>query len=135
MPIAAHAEVSDLDRMRSNVADGRGPDEEAVTIKLDAASIVVVVKAALDRVALANEILAEDVCDVNVLMARVETVETAVRVFLQHREVRAVELVTIIVERAKHARAEIVVGKNKTAEVGDERLDTSAHGNEIVIRV
>src|SRR5690349_22245143 len=121
--------------MRSDVADRSGPHEEAVAIELNPTPVVVVMKAALDRVALADEILAEDVCDVNVLMARVETVEAAVRVLLQHREICAIELVTIVIKRAKHARAEIVIGKNKTAEVGDKRLNTGTHGNEIVVRV
>src|SRR5690242_18020578 len=135
MAVAANAEITDLDRMRSDVANRRGPHEETVAIEFNAASIVVVMKAALDRVALANEILAEDVRDVDVLMTRVETVETAIRVLLQHREVRGIELVTIVIKRAKHARAEIVVGKNETAEVGNKRLDTGTHRNEIVVCV
>jgi hypothetical protein len=117
MSIAADAEVTNLDRMRPDIADRRGPNEKTVAIELYAASIVGVMKAALDRVALANEILPEDVCDVNVLMTRVEAVKAAVRVLLEQREVGAVELVTIVVERAKHARAEIVVRKNQPAEV------------------
>src|SRR6185503_9694616 len=102
MAVAAETQITHLDRMRSHVANRRGPHEEAVSIEFNPTSIVVVMKAALDRVALANEILAKDVCDVNVLMARVEPVEATVRVFLEHRKVRAIELVTIVVERAKH---------------------------------
>src|SRR5690349_18235611 len=135
MAVAANAEITDLDRMRSDVANRRGPHEETVAIEFNAASIIVVMKAPGDRVALANEILAEDVRDVDVLMPRVETVEAAVRVLLQHRKIGAIELITIVIKRAKHARAEIVVGKNKTAEVGDKRLNTGTHGNEIVVRV
>ncbi len=41
-------------------------------------------KAALDRVALADEVLAKDVGDINVLMSRVEAIEAAVRVLLEH---------------------------------------------------
>src|SRR5687767_7672658 len=92
-------------------------------------------KTSLDRVALANEILPEDVGDVNILMTRVEAVQPAVRVFLEHREVGAVELVPVVVERAKHARAKVVVGKDKPAKVGNERLDACTHGDEIVIGV
>src|SRR4029079_16681088 len=103
--------------MRPDVANRRGPHEKAVAIEFDAAPVVVVMKAALNRVALADEILSKDVCDVNVLVARVEAIEAAVRVFFEHREVGAVELVTIVVKRAEHARAEIVIGENKPAKV------------------
>src|SRR4051794_2065361 len=104
MPVAAHTKITNLDRMWPHVANRRGPHEETIAIELNAASIVVVMKAALDRVALADEILAKEVCDVNVLMARVETIEAAVRVFLEHGEVCTVELVTIVVKRAEDAR-------------------------------
>src|ERR1051326_3741850 len=92
-------------------------------------------KAALDRVTLANEILPKDVGDVNVLMARVEAVQAAVRVFLEHREVRGVELHPVVVGAAENACAEVVVGKNEAAKVGNKRLNAGAHGDEIVIRV
>src|SRR6185369_3198191 len=77
MPIAAETEISDFDRVRPHVSDRRGPDQKAIAIKLDAATVVVVMKAALNRVALANEILAKDVGDVHVLVARVEPIQTA----------------------------------------------------------
>src|ERR1041385_3290464 len=131
MAITAHTEIAHLNRRRADVANRRGPHQKAVAIEFHAASIVVVMKAALDRIALANEILSKNVGDVNVLMARVEAIEATVRVLLQHREVGAIELVAIVVKRAKHARAEIVVGKNKAAEVGDKRLNPSAHRDEI----
>src|SRR5690349_5732096 len=121
MTIAAHTKIRDLDSMRFDVADRRRPHEEAIAIELNAASIVVVMKAALYRVTLAYEILVKDVGDVNVLVARVETVEAAVRVLFEHREIRAVELIMIVVECAEHACAKVVIGKDKPAEVGDKR--------------
>src|SRR5262245_12106434 len=121
--------------MWPGVANQRRAHQETVPIEFNAAAIVVVMKTSLDRVALANEVLAEDVGDVNVLVARVEAVQTAVCVFLEHREVCAVELKTIVVESAKHARAEIVIGKNKPAKVGNKRLNTGAHRNEIVVGI
>src|ERR1041385_9389166 len=92
-------------------------------------------KTSLDRVALANEILAKDVCDVNVLVTSVEAIQAAVRVFLEHREIHRVELVTIVVKRAEHSRAEVVVGKNEAAEVRDKWLNARAHGNEVVVGI
>src|SRR5690242_876162 len=97
MAVATETKIADLHRMRASVADQRGPDQKPVTIEFDRAAIVVVMKTALDCVAFAQEILAKDVRDVNVLVTRVETIEAAVRVFLEHREVRAVELDAVVV--------------------------------------
>ena len=119
----------------ADVPNRRRSHQKSVAIKFDAAAIVVVMKTSLDRVALANEVLAKDVGDVNVLMARVEAIQTAIRVLLEHREIRGIELLSIVIESAKHARAEIVVGKNKPAEVGNKRLNAGAHRNEIVVGV
>src|SRR5207237_4314867 len=77
MSITAEAEISDLDRVRPHITDQRRSHQKTVPIKFDAASIVVVMKASLNRVALANEVLPEDVCDVDVLVTRVEGIETA----------------------------------------------------------
>src|SRR6185369_8631588 len=66
--ITTDAEIADLDRVWSNIAHQRRPHQKAVAIEFDAATIVVVVKTSLDRVALAKEILAKDVCDINVLV-------------------------------------------------------------------
>ncbi len=123
MTIATQSEVTDLDRVRPHVANQRRPHEKAVPIEFDTAPIVVVVKASLDRVALSNEVLPKDVCDVDVLMTSIEAVQTAVGVLLEHREVSGVELDAIVVKGAKDSRAEVVVGKNETAKVGNKRLD------------
>src|ERR1051326_2528505 len=95
--VATKPQVTNFDGMRPHVTDWRRTNEKAVAIKFDAATIVVVMKAALDRVALTNEILAKDVSDVNILMARVEAVQTAVRVLLEHWEIRGIELHAIVV--------------------------------------
>src|SRR5678815_4938146 len=99
--IAVHAEITDLDRVWSNVADQRRSHQKTVAIEFNAAAIVVVVKTSLNRVVLANKILPKDVRDVNVLVACVKAVQAAVGVFLEHREVGGIELVTIVVERAE----------------------------------
>src|SRR5215216_604565 len=129
MTITANPQIANLDRVWPEVAYQRRSHQKTVAIEFHAASIVVVMKASLDRVAFANEILPENVCDVNILVARVEAIQTAVRVLLEHREVSGVELIAIVVESAKHARAEIVVGKNKSAKVGNKRLNAGAHRN------
>src|SRR5690349_20464104 len=133
--IATEAEVTDLDRARPRITDQRGPDQKTVAIELHAAAIVVVMKAALNRVALAHEVLAKDVGDVDVLMACVEAVQAAVRILLEHREVSGVELHAIVVGGAEHARTEVVVGEDEAAEVRDKWLYAGAHRDEIVIRI
>src|SRR6266850_641032 len=135
MPVAVQPQVTDFDRVRANVANQSRTDQKTVAVIFHAAPVVVVKQASLDRIALANEVLAENVCDVDVLMARVEAVKATVRVLLQHREVGGVELNAIVVCRAKKAQAKIVVGKDKATKVRNEGLDPSAHGNEIVVCV
>src|SRR5689334_6147046 len=107
MSVATEPEIPDFDRVRPHVADRRRPDQKIVAIEFHAAAIVVEMKAPLNRVALANEILTKDVCDVDVLVTRVEAVEAAISVLLEHREIRRVELHAIVVGAAENARAEI----------------------------
>src|ERR1043166_3194174 len=110
--------------MSPRVPNQRRPHEETVAIVFDTRAVVVVMQAALDRVALANEVLTKEICDVDVLMPGVKPVQAAVGIFLEHREEGAVVLVEIVVQRSKEARAQIIVGKNKAPKIGNKRLDT-----------
>src|SRR2546423_12437383 len=98
MSITAYSQIPDLDRVRPDITNQRGPHQETVAIEFDATSIVVVMKTSLNGVAFANEVLPKNVRDVNVLMTSVETIETAVGVLLEHREVSSVELIAVVVE-------------------------------------
>src|SRR5688572_9660184 len=109
MAITADAEITHFDRMWSNIPNQRRPHQKTIAIKFNAPSIVVVVKTSLNRVALANKILAEDIRDINILMPLIETIQTAVGILLEHREVCGVELIAVVIKRAKHSRAKIVV--------------------------
>src|SRR5689334_15256288 len=82
--IATNTEVSDLDCMWANISYRRRPNQKTITIKLDTASIIVVMKTPLNCVTLANEILPKYVGDINVLMTSVEGIEAAIRVLLEH---------------------------------------------------
>src|SRR2546428_9811509 len=66
-------------------------------------------------------------------MPGVKPVQAAVGIFLEHREERAVVLVAIIAQRSKEARAQIIVGKNKAAKIGNKRLDAGSHRDEIKV--
>src|SRR6266498_2138556 len=92
-------------------------------------------QASLNCVALANEILAKDVGDVDVLMARVEAIEAAVCILLQHREVSGVVLNAIVVGSAEEANAEVVIRKNEDTKIRDKWLDALPDGHKIVVCV
>ena len=57
MSIAADSEIANFDRMLPRVSNQRRPHEEPVAIVFDTRAIVVVMQAALNRIALANEVL------------------------------------------------------------------------------
>src|SRR6266699_2480377 len=119
--------------MRSNISDQSRANQKTIAVILHAAPVVVVMQTALNCVALADKVLTEHVSDVDILMAGVETVQTAVRVLLQHRKVSGIELNPIVVSRAKETKTKIVIRKNEAAKIGNERLNTSTHGDEIVV--
>src|SRR5947209_5998521 len=133
--VAGEAEVSDLDRVRARVADDRRANLKSVAVELDAAPVVVEVETELRRVALREKVLLVEVCDVDVLLAAVEAVESAVCVLFELREVCEVELVSVVSERAEEASAEVIVGEYEAAEVGDEGLDADAQRDGVVIGV
>src|SRR5678816_249079 len=95
--IATNTQVSNLDRVWSHIANQSRTNQETIAVKLNSASVIVVMKASLDRVALAYKVLAKNVGDVNVLMSSVEPIESAVSVLLQHRKIGGVELNPVIV--------------------------------------
>ena len=135
MAVAAQTQVSNADRVRRHIAHKGRSHQESVAIKLEAPSIVVEMEASLNRISLANKILAKDISDIDILMPGIEPVQTAVRVLLEHREVCSIELNPVVVECTKEACTKVVVGKYEPAKVRNEWLDTCAHRNEIIIGV
>ena len=57
VPIARPAQVDDVERVRLKDADGIGADQEAVVVELEGRLVVIVVHAALRRVAGEDEVL------------------------------------------------------------------------------
>src|SRR5947208_5715472 len=133
MPIASEPEIAYLDRMRSHISDQSRANQKTIAVILHAAPVVVVMQTALNCVALPDQILTEHVSDVDILMAGVETVQTAIGVLLQHGKVSGVELDPIVVSRAEETKAKIVIRKNEPAKVRNEWLNTGAHGDEIIV--
>src|SRR5215468_1533306 len=109
MPVAIDADVSNFDRVRPDIANQSWPHEKTVAVVLNSAPIIVVERACLNCVALPNEVLAKDIRDVHVLRPPVESIQATIRVFLELRKIRSIELITIVVERTKDARSEIVL--------------------------
>src|SRR2546425_4415160 len=117
MTVTINADVSHLDRMLANVTNQRRTNQESVSIIMDAAPVIVIEGACLDRITLVDEVLAKNIPDVNILMPRVEAIQAAIRVLLQHREVNSIKLDSIVVAGAKHPKTEIVIGKNEAPKV------------------
>src|SRR5207248_5050926 len=95
--------------------------------------VAVVMQAPLNRIAVAIEVLPKEVCYEDALVPSVKAVQTAVGVLFEHREEGAVVLVAVIAQRPKEARAQIIVGKNKASKIGNKRLDTRPHRDEIEV--
>ena len=112
--VAGPAEVADVDRVRLEIADGVGADQEAVLVELERRRVVVVVQADLGRVAGKDEILAVVIGEEQVLAAVVERVERGVGVFFPLTEVDQVELVAIREPGAEEPDAAVDVGEQET---------------------
>src|SRR5581483_1717482 len=121
--------------MRTHVTYQRGPHEKSVAVVLHAATVVVIERAGLNRVALANEVLSKNIRNVNILLPPIETIQTAVRVLLELREVSEIILNVIIVGAAEDARAEVVVRKNEATKIRDKGLNTDSRRNEVKVLI
>src|SRR4030095_6442556 len=131
--ISTETNITNFNRVRSNVSDQSRPHQKTISIELNAASVIIEMEAALNRVTLGQEILPKNICDVNVLMASVEAIETAIGVLFEHRKVSGVVLEAIIIKRAKNTRTQVVVGKDKAAKVRHERLNPRPQRNEVIV--
>ena len=100
---------------------------------MDVGIVAVVVKAEFGGVALGEEILNVNVGDVDLLMARVESVQSAIGVFLEQVEPGGIPGDAVGVEIAEKADAGLFFGEEESAKVAGELLDSGANGNEIVV--
>ena len=104
------AEVDGANRVRLKIADRRGTNEKAVAVVLRRRSVVQEMNAELLRVTLVQKILPVQIRDCHLLIAPlVKDVQPAVRIFLEAIEDRCVVLITIGIEIAEQAKAEIRV--------------------------
>ena len=134
VPVAGEAEVGGVDPVRLEHAGRVRTDEELVVVEHDARLVVIVMDAALDRVAGPDEVLAVVVGDEDVLPPVVERVQAAVRVLLGLAEVDEVELVAVAVEGAEQPDGPVRVAEDEPAEVAGEELRPDPHRHEIVFR-
>jgi hypothetical protein len=90
MAVAGPPQIGRANFVRLKNSDGRGPHEKTVVIVMDARVVFVVMNAELGRVARLDEILHVKICDDHLLVAELECVEAAIRVFLEQVEVGGV---------------------------------------------
>ena len=74
MPITGQPKITHLDSVWPHVANRCRTNEKSVLVIFDASPIVVVVETSLNCITLTNEVLTKNICDVYILMARVEGV-------------------------------------------------------------
>src|SRR5580700_10059157 len=116
-----------------DVADRRGSHENAVVVVVHARIVFVPRTDKFGGVAREEKILEIDVSQYNLLMAALERVEPAVRVFLEKLKIHGVVLDAVALPIAKDAQAGLFIGKKKASEVGIELLNARASRDEIVV--
>src|SRR5579872_4260941 len=89
-------------------------------------------KAGLNGVAGLEKVLAIDVRDQDLLITVVESIQAAVGIFFEHREVRGVVLIPVGVQVSKDSQAGLLVEEDESAEIAVEGLNAGAGGDEIV---
>src|SRR5437870_6920190 len=68
-------------------------------------------------------------------MTAIETIQTAVCVLLELREVRSIVLITIIIKRPENSSTQIVIGKNEAPKIRNEWLNPDTRRNKIKVLI
>src|SRR4051812_644817 len=105
------------------------PHQESVFVIMTAGSVEVCVKTQLRCVPFGEEILAVNIGNNDLLIARIEFIEIRVGVLLAHIEKGEIILPAVIVIVSENPNAQIRIVKNKPAEIADEGLNTQAGRN------
>ena len=119
--------------MVPDIADRRRPGNETVLVVMPAGAVEIGVETQLCRVTLGEEILAENIRNQDLLIARVKLVEIGVGIFLQHLERRQVVLPAIVIVVPKNSLAEVGIVEDESTKVTHERLNAKARGNEVIV--
>ena len=133
MSVAIEAVIVGSNGVRLHQADGGRAREKIVVVELERGIVFVVVEIDFHGVAGCEEILAVHIRDHHLLMPVAEGIQPAVGILFKHREISQVVLIAVRVERAEEPQAGLLVGKNETAEIAVEGLDSGARGNKIEI--
>src|ERR1700730_2795093 len=113
--------------------DGCGPGEESVLVVVATVVVEVPDERELTGIPLTDQILTENVCDIDLLRARLEFIQVRVGVLLAHVERGEVVLPTVVVVIDEDPDAEVRVVEDKAPKIANERLHADAQRNEIVI--
>src|SRR5579872_226533 len=110
------------------------PHQESIVIEVNRGIVAVVMETEFCGVAFEKRVLNVDVSDINLLMARIERIQSAVRVFFQKIKVRQVVIDAVRAQISEQAYSRLLLGENKPAKIANELLDSCADGDEIKIR-
>src|SRR4051794_30808201 len=115
MPLPIDADVVSLDRVRTNSADHGRTNDKAVLVDVTAFTIIIQRAYDLKRVTVdAEEVLLVEIRYVDVLRTQLtHRVESAVCVLLDLPKIREIELILVVIKRAKNSRAEVIVREQK----------------------
>src|SRR6266446_397949 len=116
-----------------DIADGRGANEAAIVVIVKAGIVFVPGGDEFRGVTGKKEVLQVNAAEKDLLVAAVESVESAVGVFFNEVKIGEVVFDAIAVEVAEDAQGRFFVDKKKAAEVRVELLDASARGYEVVV--
>src|SRR5215813_11081952 len=110
VPVAGPSEVVCADAMSQDTfinhdSDRSRPHQKSIIVKMNAGIIAVQMETEFVGESLGDEILNVDVCHVNLLIALLERVQAAVRIFLEEIEPCCVVLNAVRSQRAKDANA------------------------------
>src|SRR5579872_7307257 len=108
--------------------------QEPIVIEVNGGIVSVVMETEFCGVAFEKRILNVDVSDINLLMARIEGVQTAVRVFFQKIKVRQVVIDPVRTQISEKPHSRLLFRENKSAKIAHELLNSCADRNEIKIR-
>ena len=119
--------------MVDDIADGRGANEKAVVVIVEAGIVFVPGGDEFRGVTGKNEVLQVHVAEKDLLVAPVEGVESAVGIFFEELKIGDVVFDAITVEVSENTQGRFFVDKEKPTEVGVELLDAGARRDEVVV--
>src|SRR5205807_6728063 len=128
VPIAGPSNVVRMDAVGRHVANRGRTHQKSIFIEMPAGVILVVVIAELGCVALKQKVLPIEVGDAHLLVAAAKSVQAAVGIFLEKKEVSRIVLQAVGVQVPENAHARLLLREQQPAKIAAELLDAGANG-------